>query len=586
MDDARRMELEHRLAGFRRRHLWVAWLGLFLELLFLAGFALACLLLIDRTMALLTDASPWMSDRAVVGMSVLAIGAASAAIALGIAWWRVPRGSRFARTVDCRLDAEDRVATAAEVACRATPGMLGGALLGDALDRLRAVPGERLFPRPRIGHRLLVVLPLAVIVWLLTVPTPAPAGGAGGPEAAGVRVPPPGPPLADFEASPRRGAAPCSVRFRARPVGRVDRYRWDFGDGSPAAGGAEAFHAYRAPGTYAVRLEVYGPGGADVEVKPAYITVLPAGSVVADFTAAPRHGKPPLPVRFAARLEGDVTALRWIFGDGATAEGDRAPEHVYAGPGRYTVRLDASGPDGRDSVTKEGYVIVGEHPPPEARFTASPRQGAAPLSVRFHDRSLGTVRVRRWDFGDGTPAGTAKDPEHVYERPGVYSVTLAVEGPGGRDATTKRNYIVVTEDLAGGGGGGASSGRSSGGAGEGKPAGGKPPPGMPAGGARPKAGTDPATKPTLGDPERTPVKKVPREVAPLLREDGTTKIRTVDVYAGGGGAAGGAKPEAYNVLYAKYRRQAEQAVHGETVAAPVRDLVRTYFEAIRPEGDE
>jgi PKD repeat protein len=584
MDDVNRVELARRLATLRRRHLRVAWLGHFIELLCLAGFALACALLADRLAALARGAAPWMAGPSAVGLAVAGLGAASAIAALVAAWRGSPRGLRFACAVDRRIGAEDRVATAAEVARAGAQGPLGPALVADAVGLLRGVPDERLFPRPRIGYRALVLLPLGVIVWLLTVPADAPGAMRRGAALPPLVAPPPGPPLADFEAEPRRGAAPCTVRFRARPVGRVDRCRWDFGDGSGSAEGAEVSHTYRDPGAYPVRLEVYGPGGADVEVKPGFVRVLPAGSVVADFSAAPRDGPPPLAVRFVSRLEGDVTSLRWIFGDGATAAGDRDPEHVYASPGRFTVRLEAAGPGGKDSVTKEGYVVAGEHPAPTARFNAEPRQGPAPLRVRFRDHSLGSVQSRRWDFGDGSPPSGAKDPEHIYERPGVYSVTLAVEGPGGKDAATKRNYIVVNDDL-GKGGDGDSGRRPKGGAGEGEKTGAAqpPPPSPPATGPRPQPGTEKSLKPLLGEPERTPVTKVSREVDPLLQEGGETKLRTMDVYEGGGAAPGGAaKPESYDLLYKKYRRQAEEAVVGETVPGTVRDLVRKYFDGIRP----
>jgi PKD repeat protein len=590
MHPARWTELDALLDGLRRRHLRTAWLGMFIEGLFIGFFALAAILLIDRTMGLVRGEPPWLSDRTTVGWLALAASALSAGAAAMLAWRRSPSRPQFAQAVDRRLDAEERVATAAEVAGTPSGGALGPALITDALGALRDVPAERLFPRPPIGYRALILLPMGVVVWLLTVPPAPPARGKAGPAATAPRPIAGGPPLADFQAEPRKGSAPCTVRFRALSAGRVDRYAWDFGDGTAPGSGAESVHTYREPGRYDVRLEVAGPEGRDVEVKPAHIEVRPPGSVVADFSAAPREGPAPLDVRFVSRLEGNVTGIQWVFGDGQSDDRDRNPAHGYAEPGCYTVRLDAWGPEGRDGAVKERYIAVGPHVPPEARFTADPRAGAAPLRVRFHDRSLGTVRSWRWDFGDGTPANTERNPQHVYERPGVYTVTLTVGGPAGTDTKRKKDYIHVSDDLARGGAGDGGGGKS-GGASASNSAPRPPPSDDPDGaGQDPRGpmargsapGTEPSTKPTLGEPERTPVRKVPREVTPLMQDGGMTKSKVVEIWEGGGGSGGGAKTEAFDVLYQKYRRQAEETVHGESVPGSVRDLVRQYFEAIRP----
>jgi hypothetical protein len=67
-----------------------------------------------------------------------------------------------------------------------------------------------------------------------------------------------------------------------------------------------------------------------------------------------------------------------------------------------------------------------------------------------------------------------------------------------------------------------------------------------------------------------------------MQDGGLTKSKVVEIWEGGGGSGGGAKPEAFDVLYKKYRLQAEETVHGESVPGSVRDLVLRYFEAIRP----
>lgn len=82
---------------------------------------------------------------------------------------------------------------------------------------------------------------------------------------------------------------------------------------------------------------------------------------------------------------------------------------------------------------------------PEANFTASPTQGALPLTVQFTDASLpGTspIHIWFWDFGDGTFANTP-NPSHIYTAPGVYTVSLTVETAEGKDSITKVDLVTV-----------------------------------------------------------------------------------------------------------------------------------------------
>lgn len=50
-----------------------------------------------------------------------------------------------------------------------------------------------------------------------------------------------------------------------------------------------------------------------------------------------------------------------------------------------------------------------------------------------------------WDFGDGSAVSHDENPTHIYEEPGVYTVTLTVAGPGGTDTETAT--ITVTHPV-------------------------------------------------------------------------------------------------------------------------------------------
>ena len=47
-----------------------------------------------------------------------------------------------------------------------------------------------------------------------------------------------------------------------------------------------------------------------------------------------------------------------------------------------------------------------------------------------------------WHFGDEMTS-TLQNPSHIYDGAGVYTVSLAVAGPGGSDLLVKPSYIIV-----------------------------------------------------------------------------------------------------------------------------------------------
>jgi len=79
---------------------------------------------------------------------------------------------------------------------------------------------------------------------------------------------------------------------------------------------------------------------------------------------------------------------------------------------------------------------------PVAGFSATPTSGRKPLTVSFTGTSSGAITSRSWNFGDGSTS-TASNPSHTYWRPGTYTVTLTVNGPGGSDVEAKVAYITV-----------------------------------------------------------------------------------------------------------------------------------------------
>ncbi|MDD1661496.1 MAG: PKD domain-containing protein, partial [Methanomicrobiales archaeon] len=161
----------------------------------------------------------------------------------------------------------------------------------------------------------------------------------------------------------------------------------------------------------------------------------------AQFLAFPRQGTAPLTVLFLDLSSGSPSSREWDFGDGTTSS-ELFPLHMYASPGKYTVKLTVKNAGGSDTAVGEDFITVNAENPPKAQFIAYPRQGTAPLTVLFLDLSSGSPISRLWDFGDGTTS-TAMFPLHTYAAPGKYTVKLTVTNAGGSDTQVRENFIIV-----------------------------------------------------------------------------------------------------------------------------------------------
>lgn len=160
---------------------------------------------------------------------------------------------------------------------------------------------------------------------------------------------------ADFTATPQNGASPLNVCFNDMSSGTVTSWLWSFGDGSSSTL-KNPCHTYTVPGTYTVSLSVTNASGADTNTKTGYITVTEQ-LFTADFVATPRSGASPHAVTFTNKSTGPITTWLWDFGDGTTSTSQNTA-HTYNNPGTYTVSLTVSGPEGSDTETKTGYIIV------------------------------------------------------------------------------------------------------------------------------------------------------------------------------------------------------------------------------------
>jgi PKD repeat protein len=227
-------------------------------------------------------------------------------------------------------------------------------------------------------------------------------------------------------------------------TGNPTTWLWDFGDkGTSTEQHPE--HIYQNPGEYTVTLTVTNEFGDSTEVREKYIRVLEKPvPLKASFMGEPTSGMAPLNVKFTDLSTGNPTTWLWNFGDNGSSS-EQNPNHVYTQPGDYTVILTVT--RGEDRSTEIRYQYIHVEPagkPPVPDFVASPVTGNAPLTVTFTDLSSNDPTAWKWDFGDGKTA-TERNPVHVFQTPGVYSVCLEASNSFGSAKACKQNLITVLE---------------------------------------------------------------------------------------------------------------------------------------------
>jgi len=172
----------------------------------------------------------------------------------------------------------------------------------------------------------------------------------------------------EFDASVTSGSVPLNVQFSdlhayyslSDPVGDVNQWYWDFGDGATSTD-KSPLHTYTTAGIYTVKLRIVDKSGTeDTEIKNNLIAVGTASPLKAEFTSASRIGSDKTVVTFKDLSSGNITSRLWDFGDGTTST-EKEPVHVYTQPKAYDVKLTVSGPDGSSTETEIGFVqdIIG-----------------------------------------------------------------------------------------------------------------------------------------------------------------------------------------------------------------------------------
>lgn len=184
------------------------------------------------------------------------------------------------------------------------------------------------------------------------------------------------PPTADLVATPNTGNQPLMVELDASgssdPEDGTDlQYSFDFGEGAGfGAWGADPTppqNEYDSVGVYTAKVKVKDQNGKESTAATATITVTNTPPV-ADLTATPDSGAPPLEVQFDASgsddADGSITKFEWDWTTDGTYDLDSGtdstpPPHNYPDAGTYTAKVRVTDND-NDTDTATVTITVSD----------------------------------------------------------------------------------------------------------------------------------------------------------------------------------------------------------------------------------
>jgi gliding motility-associated-like protein len=231
------------------------------------------------------------------------------------------------------------------------------------------------------------------------------------------------------------------------PTGNISIYEWDFGDGNTALQ-INPLHTYLVAGTYNVKLRVTNTDGCTDSITQS-ITIYPVPD--AAFTHVIQSGDScgaPQIAQFT-NYSNNAGGYYWDFNyDPNTPATDTSiamhPNHTYTQPGTYRVMLVAKNGLG---CSDTAFTTIRIHPFPIPDFSPNVTAGCAPLRINFNNETslpagFNDSMTYTWYFGDGQTS-KERDPIHIYNTPGTYSIRLVVRTIYGCEAEIEYRGLIT-----------------------------------------------------------------------------------------------------------------------------------------------
>ncbi len=229
-------------------------------------------------------------------------------------------------------------------------------------------------------------------------------------------------------------------------AGNITNWFWDFDD-QQSDTLQSPVHTFANAGLYNVSLIVTSTTGcADTAINAVNIQASPLTSFTIFNTCIGDT------VMFANQTSiPDTSSLfyQWNFGDSDTSN-QINPSHSYSlAVADYNVLLIAQSTNGCSDSSLQ-LIHIGNKP--QTWFSFLPDTACAGNAILFSDSSFiatgDTITAWYWDFGDNSYDSISKNPTHIFQNSGTFSVRLTAHSPASCDSTVTRTVFVIASPQA------------------------------------------------------------------------------------------------------------------------------------------
>jgi PKD repeat protein len=260
--------------------------------------------------------------------------------------------------------------------------------------------------------------------------------------------------VASFTQDVTEGCGFTTVQFtNTTPVLADATYLWNFGNGNTATSAAPSPQNYLPSlsgndTTYVVSLTVNTNCGSTTLSSKVLVRSLP----LSIFSPNKTTGCSPLLVSFGNTSPGNSNTYYYDFGDGSpilrtTSKSGVTHTFVSGATKNFIITMVTENECGRSEPSQYTIRVTPNTILPELVVNSTELEGCAPLTVNFHNNSIGGSSYT-YDFGDGTTTGpTHNAPEtvtHTFTKGGTYVVTLRATNSCS-DTTTTETIVVYDQ---------------------------------------------------------------------------------------------------------------------------------------------